>query len=79
MKRVIFAIFCLAGSYALADEGDETGAAAPDAVDLRVEVLEQIDVTAAKEPVSSDDDLDAGIEAIILDAEALETSDPDEC
>lgn len=75
MNRTMLVMICLAGSCAWADDGDEAGTDGSDAVDLRVEVLEQIDVTAQKTAVESDADFDADIEAIILEAETLEKSD----
>ena len=76
MKRLIIAAMCLAGSLALAQEEDENQTEGPiEEMQIRLTAMEQIDVTAEKTPVESSEDLDSEIEAILLDAEALEAED----
>ena len=62
-------MFCMAASLAWAQDADET---AVDEVDLRISVLEVIDVTAEKTPAVSTDEPDADIDAILDEVEALE-------
>ena len=73
MKRLIIAAMCLAGGLALAQEDDEKQTAGLiEEMQIRLTVMEQIDVTAEKTPVESSEDFDSEIESILLDAEALE-------
>lgn len=73
MKRLIIAAMCLAGGLALAQEDDEKQSAGLiEEMQIRLTVMEQIDVTAEKTPVESSEDFDREIESILLDAEALE-------
>ena len=76
MKRLIIAAMCLAGNLALAQEEDENQTEGPiEEMQIRLTAMEQIDVTAEKTPVESSEDLDSEIEAILLDAEALEAEE----
>lgn len=72
MKKTVFAALCMATSLAWAQDGNETEAEANEKVDLRVSVLEVIDVTAEKTPAVSADESNADIDAILDEAEALE-------
>jgi len=72
MRKTVFAVFCLAASFAWAQKGDETKVEDVEKVDLRVSVIENIDVTAEKTPAVSADEPDADIDAILDEAEALE-------
>ena len=73
MKHLIISAMCLAGGLAMAQDDD--GKPSEDTIDemqIRLVAMEQIDVTAEKTPVESEDDLDSEIESILLDAEAAE-------
>ncbi len=72
MKNIVLAVFCMAASLAWAQDGSETNAEDDNKVDLRVSVLEVIDVTAEKAPAVSADEADADLDAILDEAEALE-------
>ena len=79
MKRIIIAAMCLTCGLALADQGDETQTEGPiEEIQVRLEAMEQIIVTAEKTPVESSDDFDSEIESILLDAEALEADEAEE-
>ena len=75
MKKIVFTVFCLAASFAWAQDGDETEAKDVENVDLRVSVIENIDVTAEKTPAVSAAEPDADIDAILDQAEALEDAE----
>ena len=76
MKRLMIAAMCLAGGLALAQEDDEKQTKGPiEEMQIRLMVMEQIDVTAEKTPVESSEDFDSEIESILVDAEALEAED----
>ena len=76
MKRLIIAAMCLAGGLALAQEDDEKQTEGLiEEMQIRLTVMEQIDVTAEKTPVESGEDFDSEIESILVDAEALEAED----
>lgn len=76
MKRLMIAAMCLAGGLALAQEDDEKQTEGPiEEMQIRLMVMEQIDVTAEKTPVESSEDFDSEIESILVDAEALEAED----
>lgn len=72
MKKTVFAVFCMTASLAWAQDGNQTEAEENRKVDLRVSVLEVIDVTAEKTPAVTADEPDADIDAILDEAEALE-------
>ena len=79
MKILIIAAMCLAGSLALADEGDETQNEGPiEDLQIRLTAMEEINVTAEKTPVESSEDVDSEIESILVDAEALEAEEAEE-
>lgn len=78
MRKTILVVFCLATSFAWAQESDGTQADDAEKVDLRVSVLEVIDVTAKKTPAISVDEQDADIAAILDEAEALEADETSE-
>ncbi len=76
MKRLIIAAMCLAGGLALAQEDDEKETEGLiEEMQIRLTVMEQIDVTAEKTPVESSEDFDSEIESILADAEALEAEE----
>ena len=76
MKRIIIAAMCLTCGLALADQGDETQTEGPiEEIQVRLEAMEQIIVTAEKTPVESSDDFDSEIDSILLDAAALEAGE----
>ncbi len=76
MKKLIIAAMCLAGGLALAQEDDEKQTEGLiEEMQIRLTVMEQIDVTAEKTPVESSEDFDSEIESILVDAEALEAED----
>ena len=76
MKRLIIAAMCLAGGLALAQEDGEKQTEGPiEEMQIRLVAMEQIDVTAEKAPVKLTEEFDSEIEAILLDAEALEAED----
>ena len=72
MRKLILAAISLAAGIAWAQDGNETKAEDDNKVDLRVSVLEVIDVTAEKTPAASADEADADIDAILDEAAALE-------
>lgn len=77
MKRLIIATMCLAGGLALAQ--DETQTEGPiEEMQIRLATMEQIEVTAEKALVQSSEDIDADIDSILDDAEALEAEDVEE-
>ena len=78
MKKAIFLVLCLAASLAWAQDSDETGLDMTEEVDLRVSVIENIDVTAEKAPVESFEEEDAEIDAILNEADALEDEEVSE-
>ncbi len=75
MKRVLFATLCLAASAVYADGQDGEMI---DELEVRLSEIEVIDVMVEKSPVASDDELDADIEAILEQTEALEKDDAEE-
>lgn len=75
MRKTILAVFCMAASLAWAQDSDDTRTDTVTQVDLRISVIENIDVTAEKEPVESIDEPDAEIDAILDAADALEEED----
>lgn len=72
MKKLILAVFCMAASIAWSQDDGDSDAEDIDSVELRVSVLENIDVTAEKAPSVEADELDEDIEAILEEAESLE-------
>lgn len=72
MRKILLAVFSLAAGLAWAQESNDTNAGDDNAVDLRVSVLEVIDVTAEKTPAATADESDAELDAILDEAEALE-------
>ena len=79
MRKLTFVAFCLAASVAWAQDGDEAGLdMTEEAVDLRVSVIENIDVTSEKAPVESFDEADPEIDAILDEAEKLEEDESSE-
>ena len=79
MKILIIAAMCLAGGLALAEEGDETQTEGPiEEIQVRLEAMEQIIVTAEKTPVGLNENIDSEIDSILLDAEALEAGEAEE-
>lgn len=72
MKKLILAVFSLAAGVAWAQDSNETKSEDDNSVDLRVSVLEVIDVTAEKTPAATADEPDAELDAILDEAEALE-------
>ena len=78
MRKMILAVFGLAASLGWAQESNETSAGEDNSVDLRVSVLEVIDVTAEKTPTAAADESDAELDAILDAAEALEVDEDSE-
>ncbi len=78
MRKMILAVFGLAAGLAWAQESNETNAGEDNSVDLRVSVLEVIDVTAEKTPTAAADESDAELDAILDEAEALEVDEDSE-
>jgi len=72
MRKALLALFFMAASTAWAQENEESNAEETDSVDLRVSVIENIDVTAEKAPAASADELDEEIESILDELDALE-------
>ena len=77
MKRLIIATMCLAGSLALAQEETQTEGPIEE-MQIRLAAMEEINVTAEKTPVDTDEDFDSEIESILVDAEALEAEEAEE-
>lgn len=75
MRKLFLAVFSLAAGVAWAQDSNETNAEEDNKVDLRVSVLEVIDVTAEKTPSASADEPDADLDAILEEAAALEEQD----
>ena len=71
MRKLLFAILPFAAGLAWAETGEETGAGI-EALQIRLATIEQIDVTAEKTPLDSAASLDAEIDAILEEADALE-------
>jgi len=65
----------MAASVAWAQESQDVDAEEIDSVDLRVSVIENIDVTAEKSPVLSADEADSELDAILDEAEELENDE----
>ncbi|MDH3441840.1 MAG: hypothetical protein OEM63_13870 [Gammaproteobacteria bacterium] len=78
MRKTVFAFCCMAASVAWAQESEDTDREEMDSVDLRVSVIENIDVTAEKTPVVSADETGPEIDAILEAAEAAEEDDSEE-
>jgi hypothetical protein len=77
MKRLIIAAMCLAGSLALAQ--DETQTEGPiEEMQIRLAAMEEINVTAEKTPIDTDENFDSEIDSILSDAEALEAEEAEE-
>ena len=75
MKRMVLATLCLAATAVYADdEGEEI----IDETVIRLSEMEVINVTSEKKPVASEETLDADIEAILDEAEALEEDEAGE-
>jgi hypothetical protein len=72
MKTTVVAVFCLAASLAWAEDDGDSGTEATGEVDLRVSVIENIDVTAEKAPAIDAEETDAAIDAILEVADSLE-------
>ena len=73
MRITAFVMLCLWGSLAWADEEAETETRTVDTVDLRVSVLENIDVTSDKKSLAIfAEEEDEDIDTILEEAEALE-------
>ena len=72
MRKTVIAVFCFAASLAWAQDSDETKTDVVEAVDVRLSVIEVIDVTAEKAPVESTHEPDEDIDAILDEAEALD-------
>lgn len=75
MRKLFLAALSLAAGVAWAQDSNETNAEDDNKVDLRVSVLEVIDVTAEKAPAASADEPDADLDAILDEAAALETKE----
>ena len=75
MRKTVFVLCCMAASVAWAQESQDVDAEEIDSVDLRVSVIENIDVTAEKSPVLSADEADSELDAILDEAEELENDE----
>lgn len=78
MRKTVLAVFCLAASLAWGQDSDDTKTDVVESVDVRLSVIEVIDVTAEKELVESVDEPDADIDTILDEADELEKEDPSE-
>lgn len=78
MKKTVFALCCMAVSVALAQESQDVDGEEIDSVDLRVSVIENIDVTAEKSPAASADEPDLEIDAILEEADVADEVDPEQ-
>lgn len=78
MRETFLAMFFVAASTAWAQDNEQSDADEIDSVDLRVSVIENIDVTAEKAPAVSVDELEAEIESILDEVEALEDNEESE-
>ena len=72
MRKTILAVFCLAAGLAWADDEENTETESVSQVDLRVSVLENIEVTSEKAPSPDAEELHPDIEAILEEADELE-------
>lgn len=73
MHKAIISFLCLAAGAVFAQETSDATAKDDDPVDLRVDVFEVIDVTAEKAPVAAGEETDPDIDAILEEAEAIES------
>ena len=73
MKRLATLAVCLLGGIAFADDANDEEII--DELEVRLSEIEVIDVTSEKSPGADDQDVDAEIEAILDEAEALESED----
>jgi len=78
MRETFLAMFFVAASTAWAQDNEKSDADEIDSVDLRISVIENIDVTAEKAPAVSVDELEAEIESILDEVEALEDNEESE-
>ena len=78
MKKTMIIGLCLAASLALAQEAEDTDVTVNEIVDLRVSVLEVIDVTAEKPATNVASEADPEVDAILDEVEALERDDATE-
>ena len=76
MKLLAIVAVCLVGGLATADGAND--AEIIDELEVRLSEIEVIDVTAEKSPGEDSGDIDADIEAILDEAEALESVDTTE-
>ena len=63
---------CLIGGLAMAQEDESQSEGPIEELQIRLGQMEQIVVTAEKTRVTSTEEVDSEIDAILLDAEALE-------
>ena len=75
MKTTILAVFCLTASLVWADDEGSIDDESISEVDLRVSVIEHIVVTSEKSPDPNAEALDDELEAILDEADALETDE----
>ena len=75
MKKTVLAVFCLSASLAWAQDNDDAESEEVKKVDLRVSVIENINVTAEKPPAAAADEEDTEIEAILDEAESLDNDE----
>ena len=78
MKKLLVAVFCVTANTAWTQDSEVVAVKEADKVDLYVSVIENIDVTAEKEPLPLEDDLDVDIAAILDEAEALDDAEESE-
>ena len=72
MKKTAVALLAMIAGIAWAEDEDAARAVAIDPVEERISAIEVIDVTAEKPPALTPDEVDADIDAILDEVEALE-------
>lgn len=73
MNKVVLFFLCLTSTAVFAQDSGNAAPGADDPVDLRVDVFEVINVTAEKTPALPADGADPDIDAILEEAEAIES------
>ena len=74
MKSMAIGLLCLGAATAWANDEETPNGEVPE-VSTRLEMIEVINVTAEKPPGEHSDTLDAELEAILDEAEALEADE----
>ena len=78
MKSLFALTISLACGLALADENEQDDASGVEEIQVRLAYFEQIDVTAEKDVAASSEAVDAEIEKILQEVEALENAAADQ-